>query len=169
MRRSIVKPVVVYQGSIAMNTTPVDSQRESLALSVACGRSVRLWAKHHDVEFTMAFEWYLQQEFRDLVELNRLRVADRLVGRLLRGAGLAVGQLIKLCTKCPSAAIRLSASRALLTHWITVSDHASMSGRVRAIEERDARDGRIENKSGVWRPHSPFPPALRQRASSDST
>ena len=61
-----------------MNTTPVDSQRESLALSVACGRSVRLWAKHHDVEFTMAFEWYMQQEFRDASSSpTALRVADR--------------------------------------------------------------------------------------------
>ena len=137
-----------------MNTVHVDNQKQSLALSVACGRSVRLWAKRHDVDPETAFAWYLQMEFHRLVERTRLRVADRMVGRLLRGAQLAVGQLIKLCTRSASEAIRLSASRQLLTNWVKVSDHANLCGRVHAIQEHDDR---LEPPSGEWRPHSPYP------------
>jgi hypothetical protein len=39
---SIVKPDVFCHGSIAMITTPVDNQKESLAVGVAGGRSDRL-------------------------------------------------------------------------------------------------------------------------------
>jgi hypothetical protein len=51
-------------------------QRMSLALSVACGRSVRAWAKRHDVDYATAYECSIQNEFRALVDRFRLKVAD---------------------------------------------------------------------------------------------
>ncbi len=97
-----------------MSTMPIENQQKSLALGVACGRSVRSWARRHEIDFTTAYEWSVQKEFRLLVDRARLRVADFMVGRLVRAARLAIDQLVLLCTRSESDAVRLSASRAAL-------------------------------------------------------
>ena len=115
-----------------MTTTLSDNLQRSLALVSACGHSVRSWAKRHGVDCEEAYEWSLQKEFRALVELTRLRVADRMVGKLIRGARLAIDQLVSLCTRSKSEAIRLSACRALLTHWVPISRHFTVKGKMRS-------------------------------------
>jgi len=136
-----------------MTTMSIDNQRESLALTVACGRSVKSWAKRHDVAIRRAFEWYMQSEFHKLVETARMRVVDRMVGRLLGGASRAITELVRLCTRSASDAIRLSASRALLAHWVKVSEHFELASRMTAVEEHYERR---QPTSGPWRPRSPY-------------
>jgi hypothetical protein len=137
-----------------MNTMPIENQQKSLALGVACGRSVRSWARRHEIEFTTAYEWSVQKEFRLLVDRARLRVADFMVGRLVRAARLAIDQLVLLCTRSESDAVRLSASRALLTYWMKVDRHfvlhAKMDGIEVCLDERYK-----QKKTGVWPPNSP--------------
>ena len=139
-----------------MTTTLSENLQKSLALVSACGQSVRSWARRHDVDCEAAYEWSLQNEFRTRVELTRLRVADRMVGRLIRGARLAVNQLVRLCTRGTSEAIRLSASRALLAHWIPISDHFHVKGELRFVKQ-GLEDMKNQPLSGEWLPCAPHP------------
>jgi hypothetical protein len=137
-------------------STIADNEKESLALSIACGRTVRSWAKQRDVDFTEAYELSIQNEFRRLVETARLRVADRMVGRLTRGADVAIAQLVRLCTKSASDSIRLSASRAILTHWLKVSQHFYVKVKIKALEEfLDQLDNKVKARDA--RRQSPYP------------
>ena len=95
-----------------MNTVLDDKQMKSLALGIARGRSVWSWARRHAVDFATAYDWSIQNENRELVDVARMRIADRLVGRLVGAAKLAIDQLVRLCTRSASDAVRLSASRA---------------------------------------------------------
>ncbi len=135
-----------------MSTAEIDSLKYTLALTIAIGRSVRTWAKQRNVDVETARQWSLQNEFRKLVDVARMRFADRLVGRLLEGARLAITQLVMLCTKSTSDAIRLAASRALLANWVKFSDHIDFGLRLTVMEERAERNA---PRSGEWRPHSP--------------
>ena len=137
-----------------MSTEQMIIQQKSLALSVACGRSVRLWAKRHDIDFTTAHAWSLRHEFRELVEVARLRIADRMVGCLVRAASLAIDQLVKLCTRSASESIRLSASRTLLTFWMQVHKHFALAGTIKEMKQELKELN--EPKTGEWRPHTPY-------------
>jgi hypothetical protein len=137
-----------------MTTTLSENLQRSLALVSACGHSVRSWARRHGVDGEEAYQWSLQNEFRTRVELTRLRVADRMVGRLIRGARLAIKQLVHLCTRGKSEAIRLSASRALLTHWVPISNHFFVKGELRFIKQ-GLDDMENKQATGLWQPHAP--------------
>jgi hypothetical protein len=139
-----------------MSTMQSDNEKESLALSIACGRTVQSWAKRHAVEFTEAYEISIQNEFRPRVETARLRVADRMVGKLTSGANIAIAQLVRLCTKSASDSIRLSASRAILTHWLKVSQHFYVKVKIKALEEfLDRLDNKVKAREG--RRQYPYP------------
>jgi hypothetical protein len=136
-----------------MSVLENDTLKKSLALSIACGKPVRSWAKRHNVDYRTAYEYSIQCEFRPLVELYRLRVADRMVGRLLRAARLAIRELLRLSTKSSSDTVRLSASREILSYWLKVSKHGSICGQVYSIMDRV---NRLEAQKGEWRPTSPY-------------
>ena len=138
-----------------MSTEQLQLHQDSLALTVACGRSVRGWARRHDVKYDTVYQWSIQHEFREIVEVARLRIADRMVGCLMRGAQVAIAELIKLCTRCASPAIRLSASRTLVTFWMEMHDHFDQAGFIRQLKE-DMLKLRKERKTGEWRPSNPY-------------
>jgi hypothetical protein len=134
-----------------MNTNESDKQKESLALEVACGRSLRLWAKRNGVDVQVAYGWSLTNAFRALVHVARLRVADRIVGTLLRSAQRAIKQLVRLCTEGESDAIQLSASSKLVDFWLVVSKEFHLEDRMQAMEElASTKDERF--RSGDWQP-----------------
>jgi hypothetical protein len=138
-----------------MSTEQLQLHQDSLALTVACGRSVRGWARRHDVKYDTVYQWSIQHEFREIVEVARLRIADRMVGCLMRGAQVAIAELIKLCTRCASPAIRLSASRTLVTFWMEMHDHFDQAGTIRGMKQELA-DLKKERKTGEWRPNKPY-------------
>jgi hypothetical protein len=105
---------------------------KSLALGVACGRSVRHWAKRHSIDVDDAYGRAGERDFRQIVEGFRLRVVERVLGKMTAGIGIAVDQLVQLCKKSKSDGIRLSASRALVDIWLKV--HAKFSQDVRLKE-----------------------------------
>jgi hypothetical protein len=142
-----------------MTTTLSESLQKSLALGIACGQSVRSWAKRHAVDCEATYEWSIQKECRELVELTRLRVADRMVGKLIRGVRLAIDQLVKMCTRSKSEAIRLSACRVLLTHWVPISRHFTVKGKMRLLEETiESWEKKTQSapKTGPWHPPAPY-------------
>ena len=57
-----------------MSTAEIDDekQRESLALEIACGRSIRLWAKRNGVDATLA-----RARLDTFESVHRTHVADR--------------------------------------------------------------------------------------------
>jgi hypothetical protein len=76
-----------------------------------------------------------------------------MVGRLLGAVTLAVGELVRLCTRSKSDAVRLSASREILASWLNVSRHVYVKGWVNSLHERVDR---LEARRGEWQPTSPF-------------
>ena len=140
-----------------MNTVLDDKQMKSLALGIARGRSVWSWARRHAVDFTTAYDWSIQNENRELVDVARMRIADRLVGRLVGAAKLAIDQLVRLCTRSASDTVRLSASRALLHWWFKASELFDMYGKLRDMEKRVTKVVN-QKKSGEWRPVPPYMP-----------
>ncbi len=143
-----------------MSTMLTDILEKSLVVRVACGRSVRSWAKRHGVDVATACERSLENGFRKLVDITRLRVADRMVGKLTSGATFAIDQLIWLCRKSKSDTVRLSASRALLAHWLSVSRIFDTKSKIKELNEWMDR---IEEKNpaGQWQPTSPFLKGLK--------
>ena len=138
-----------------MTTVLSENLQKSLALSVACGFSKRSWAKRHDVAWETAYECSSQNEFRSLVDFARLQVSERMVGRLMRGTGCAIDQLVRLCRRGTSDAIRLSACRTLLTHWIPISRHFFVKRQIKDLQKTLAE---IEKRQAAaeWRPSSPY-------------
>ena len=138
-----------------MTTVLSEYLQKSLATGIACGRSVRLWARRHGVDFATAYDLSIQQEIRDLVFVARLRVADRLIGKLARAGLLAIDQLVKLCTKSASDSVRLSASRVILTEWRKISEFYDLNARLIEVEKIIAADKETQ-KFGEWIPASPY-------------
>ena len=83
----------------------------------------------------------------------RLRVADSMVGRLVRATRSAIDQLVWLCKRSESDSIRLSASRSLLDYWIKVDRHFVLSARMDKIEVR-LRERDTQKPTGPWPPYS---------------
>ena len=145
-----------------MNTVLDDKQMKSLALGIARGRSVWSWARRHAVDFTTAYDWSIQNENRELVDVARMRVADRLVGRLVGAAKLAIDQLVRLCTRSASDTVRLSASRALLHWWFKASELFDMYGKLRDTGEA-SHEGRKPEKIRRVAPRSAVHAGRRTR------
>ncbi len=138
-----------------MMTTLDDSLEHSLALDCACGLSVRAWARRNCVEFRVAYARSIENGFRELVDLLRLRIADRIVGRMTVGVRVAVNQLIRLCTKGKSDAIRLSAGRALLSYFVAISRHIHVKGMLRGLKEKIEKWEKTDPRS-AWVPTPPY-------------
>jgi hypothetical protein len=135
-----------------------DTLQRSLALTVACGRSLRRWAKRHGFAFLDVYEWSIQTTFRKLVDVTRLHVCDRMIGLLTYGTRVAVRQLINVCQTSKSDAVRVSASRALLGNWHTLHEHFHLEGQLLELEEEAEESKRLRNAPipARWTPHSPY-------------
>jgi hypothetical protein len=121
-----------------MNHRNNRDQKADLALALATGRTVRAWAKLHDVPERTAYSWARSPEVRTQVRRIRRRAIDRAIGRLSRHAAAAADRIAQLADAAQSEAVQLQAARAVLADLMTVSNYAALEGRLAEVERRIA-------------------------------
>ena len=117
-----------------MNIRNNRDQKAALALALATGRTVRAWAKEHDVPERTAYKWARSPEVLTMVRRIRRRAIDRAVGRLSRYASAAAGQIAKLAKGAESESVKLQAARAVLADLMQVANYAELDDRIAALE-----------------------------------
>ena len=105
----------------AMSEQPRKNTKTQLALAIAQGVSVEKWARTNGVPRRTAFLWAKEPEVRKVVQACRRRVIDQAVGQMTKLSTRAVHTIGWLSEKGDSHAIRLKASRAVLSDVIKVS------------------------------------------------
>jgi hypothetical protein len=122
-----------------MNIRNNRDQKAALALALATGRTVRAWAKEHEVPERTAYKWARSPEVRKQVRRIRRRAIDRAVGRLSRYASAAAQQIANLAKGAQSESVKLQASRAVLADLMNVSNYATLEERLTEVEKRIAQ------------------------------
>jgi hypothetical protein len=135
----------------AMSEQPQKSTKTQLALAVAQGVSIEKWARKSGVPRRTAFRWAKEREVRRVVQAYRRRVIDQAVGQMTKLSTRAVRTIGWLSEEGDSHAIRLKASRAVLSDIIKVSEFSGLEERITEIEDKlDKRDAAIAGN--VWNP-----------------
>jgi hypothetical protein len=122
-----------------MNIRNNRDQKAALALAMATGRTVRAWAKEHDVPERTAYKWARSPEVQKQVRRIRRRAIDRAIGRLSRNAAAAAQQIANLAKGAESESVKLQASRAVLADLMNVSNYATLEERLTEVERRIAQ------------------------------
>jgi hypothetical protein len=117
-----------------------DGRKTQLALAIAQGKTVALWARDNHVPRSTAFRWASQREVRATVELCRRRSRDRALGRMVRRVNRASDQLAGLAGVAESEWVKLRALRSIFCDVVAVSKLSDLERRMAAIEE-GLRDG----------------------------
>jgi hypothetical protein len=110
--------------------------KTSLAIAIAQGTSVALWALANNVPRRTAYRWASGPKVRAAVEAYRRRAVDRAVGKMARRVTWATDGIAKLARRAESESVRLSALRAILSDMMSVSQFAGLEHRVTEIEEK---------------------------------
>src|SRR5580704_10258320 len=111
------------------------SQHDQLAMAIAQGRSVALWARDNQVPRSTAYRWASQPELRATVKSCRRRARDRALGRMAMQAQRASDQIAKLAAGAESESVKLRALRSILAGVISVSKFSDLRRRLAAIEQ----------------------------------
>jgi hypothetical protein len=109
--------------------------RTQLALAIAQGRSVALWARDNHVPRSTAYRWASQSEVRSTVESCRRRARDRALGRMAMRAQRECEQIVKLAACAKSESVKLRALRAILAGVISRAKFSDLRRRMAAIEQ----------------------------------
>jgi hypothetical protein len=135
----------------AMTEEPRKNTKTQLALAIAQGVSVAKWARTNGVPRRTAFQWAKDPEVRKVVQGCRRRVIDQAVGQMTKLSTRAVHTIGWLSEEGDSHAIRLKASRAVLSDMIKVSKFSGLEERMTEIEDKlDKRDAAVG--SHIWSP-----------------
>jgi hypothetical protein len=122
-----------------MSATPEErpmSQKTELALAIASGKSVAMWARGHDVPKRTAYRWARDPKIRTAVEACRRRALDRAVGRMGRQVTWAADGIAKLAKSAESESVKLAALRAIFSSMMAVSKFGGLEDRINEIEEQ---------------------------------
>jgi len=111
--------------------------KDSLAVSIALGKSVCAWARENDVPKSTAYDWAHKPEVRRTVEEFRRRALDRVIGWLNGRSMRAVKTLTRLSESAESEAVQLRAVRAVLSDQLVIAKHANLNYRVSQLEENE--------------------------------
>jgi hypothetical protein len=121
-----------------MTGESANSQKMLLATAIAEGTGVEKWASSNEVSERTAYRWAAEPEVRAEVEWIRRRALDDAIGRMAKRATWAVDGIVVLGEHAASESVRLSALRAVMADFITVSKSAGIELRVAALEERSS-------------------------------
>jgi hypothetical protein len=110
--------------------------KPSLALALAQGIRVSVWARSTNVAKRTAYRWSKDAKVRAAADAIRRRAVDRAVGRLAKHATKSAEAIIELGKSAESEAVRLSALRAVLSDMINVSKYTGLEERMAQIEEQ---------------------------------
>jgi transposase-like protein len=119
-----------------MNQRNNRDQKAALALAIAGGRTVKAWAKDHDVPERTAYSWARSPEVRNLVRRIQRRAIGRAAGCLSRNAAAAAAKIARLADSAQSESIQLQAARAVLAELMQLADYADHEDRIAELERR---------------------------------
>ena len=111
------------------------SKQDELAIAIAQGKSIAVWARENGVPRSTAYDWAKYPDVRRQVEDLRRRYLDRALGSMAGHSMWAVQGVIKLGETAASESVQLRARRAVLHDQMTVSKFSNMEYRMAAIEE----------------------------------
>jgi hypothetical protein len=117
------------------NDSP-QQQKSKLALAIAKGTSVTIWAKNNNVPKRTAYRWATDPEVRAKVERTRRRALDRAIGHLSDSVNRAAHGITKLADTAASESVRLSAYRTVFSNMIAASEFAELQDRITQLEEQ---------------------------------
>ena len=117
-----------------MTGESVNSQKLLLAAGIAEGMPIAKWASSNGVPERTAYYWAAQPEVRAEVESICRRALDEAIGRLAKRATWAADGIVELGENVASESVRLSALRAVMSDFISVSKYAGLEGRVAELE-----------------------------------
>ena len=138
----------------------------SLSRAVARGRTIGAWARQNDVFPETAQQWSELPEFQEMLDMYRLRHAERLVGKIGRRAERAIDRLVELSELINKPSVSLGATKAIIEKWIVLTDHfiqawkfQDLTMRVKALsEKRKGQSSVVGGQSSVGRTStSPYP------------
>jgi hypothetical protein len=115
-----------------------------LALWVAGGGKIAPWCRKHGVAPRSAYRWSKTPKFQAKVDEHRRRASDRAIGLLAKSAVTAIEGMVRLAKSAESEPVKLSAQRGILAELRDMSDFASLSKRLAALERRVDADERSE-------------------------
>jgi hypothetical protein len=115
--------------------------KDELALAVAKGISITVWAKKRNVPKTTAYRWASEPDVVKAAQAHRRRSVDRAVGRMTDRYVWATDRIARLAAEAESESVQLSALRSILSDMIAVSNHSGLEERMTNIEKQlDERD-----------------------------
>jgi hypothetical protein len=133
-------------------------QQSELARAMALGRTVTDWAEENQVNRRTAYRWAESRAVRDEVDEVRRRTLDEAIGRLSGKVTKAAEQITCLAEAAQSEAVRLQASRAILTELMTASSHAALARRLAEIERRLTESSQVPACESRHDPAGLYPP-----------
>ena len=119
----------------AMTKELRQEMKTQLALAIAQGRSVALWARDNQVPRSTAYRWASQPEVRATAESYRRRARDRALSRMVTQARRAYEQNVKLAEGAESESVKLRALRAILAGVIPAPKFSDLRRRMAAIKQ----------------------------------
>jgi hypothetical protein len=106
-----------------------------LAIAIAQGRSVALWARDNQVPRSTAYRWASQPEVRAAAESRRRRARNCALGRMASRAYRASCEVAALAECAESESLRLRALRSIFSGANATSKFAVLKRRMSAIKQ----------------------------------
>jgi len=120
------------------------SKQDQLAIAIAQGKSIAIWARENDVHERTAYRWARDPDVRRQVEDIRRRFLDRALGSMAGHSMWAVKGIIELGEKAESESVQLRARRSVLHDQMAVSKFSNLEYRMAELEE----EVRVRNGTG---------------------
>ena len=113
----------------------------AIAIAIAQGISIAVWAKHNNVPERTAYRWAREPKVRAKVASYRRHVIDEALGLMSSHVTKAACGITALAKNAVSASVKLAALRAVFSNMMAVAEFSSLDERMTLIEERlDERD-----------------------------
>ena len=112
------------------------SRKSQLALAIAQGKSISVWARKNDVPDRTAYRWATEPKVRAKIKSYHRRVLGRAIGRLATRVTWAADGIVKLAEDANSESVKLSALRSIFSNMMAVSTFAGLEDRVAELEEQ---------------------------------
>ena len=115
---------------------------ELLLTTLACGVSVEVAAQKAGISRATAFRRLQDPDFQSQLQQLRADMLNRAAATLTAAATEAIKTLLSLLQSTVPPATRLGASRSILEFGLKMREVADLEERLKALEERMAREGR---------------------------
>jgi hypothetical protein len=112
------------------------AKRDHLALWLASGGTVSAFSRAQNVPVRTCYLWMKRPGFQEKIAELRASIIDRCVGRLAGLGKKAVKTIGELSTGAESEAVRLAASRAVLSDLISVGTYAVSMSQFNDLQAR---------------------------------